>query len=325
MQVKQPHIRNNIKIKISKLNNDSKSKSIDISESEGEEAIENKFINERLKIIDAKIQELNQEKDYYSEYKLESLIKTKIALLYQLGMDKEALETIKDNIYFVPIRRMLIDKARENGNIDQVEKLLKEGMNIALKRGHCGTVTYYIEELLSIYEKQNNNEKYKDLVQETLFKYSRASFKYYKKLKELYKKEQWKNKRDSIIKELESDGEGYHREDLRQIYIEEQYYDKLFHSVMTTPLFEIVARYEKYLKKDFEKQLLEAYQKIVDEKSRFTGKRNYEEVIKILQHMKILKDGEKLVEKMIEEYKVKYANRRLMLEELDKIGKQELV
>lgn len=282
---------------------------------------EDKFINERLKIIDAKIQELNQEKDYYTGYRLESLIKTKIALLYQLGMDKEALETIKDNIYFVPIRRMLIDRERENGNIDQVEKLLKEGMSIALKQGHCGTVTYYIEELLSIYEKQNNNEKYKDLVQETLFKYSRASFKYYKKLKELYTKEQWENKRDSIIKELESDGEGCHRDDLRQIYIEEQYYDKLFHSVMTTPLFEIVVRYEKYLKKDFEKQLLEEYRKIVDEKSRFTGKRNYEEVRKILQHMKTLKDGEKLVEKMIEEYKIKYANRRLMLEELDKIGK----
>lgn len=283
--------------------------------------IENKFINERLKIIDAKIQELNQEKNHYSEYKLESLIKTKIALLYQLGMDKEALETIKDNIYFVPIRKMIIDKEKENGNIDQVEKLLKEGMNIALKRGHCGTVTYYIEELLSIYEKQNNNEKYKDLVQETLFKYSRASFKYYKKLKELYTKEQWENKRDSIIKELESDGEGYHRDNLRQIYIEEQYYDKLFKSIMTTPLFEIIVRYEKYLKKDFEKQLLEEYRKIVDEKSIFTGKRNYEEVRKILQHMKILKDGEKLVEKMIEEYKIKYANRRLMLEELDKIGK----
>lgn len=284
-----------------------------------ENFIEDKFINERLKIIDAKIQELNQEKDHYTEYKLESLIKTKIALLYQLGNDKEALRTIKDNIYFVPIRRMLIDKEREKGNIDQVEKLLKEGMSIAVTRGHYGTVTYYIEELLSIYERQNDNEKYKDLVQETLFKYSRASFKYYKKLKELYTKEQWTNKRDSIIKELESDGEGYHRDDLRQIYIEEQYYNKLFHSVITTPLFEIIVRYEKYLKKDFEKQLLEQYRKIVDEKSRFTGKRNYEEVKKILQHMKTLKDGEKLVEKMIEEYKIKYANRRLMLEELNKV------
>lgn len=128
----------------------------------------------------------------------------------------------------------------------------------------------------SIYEKQNKNEKYKDLVEKTLFKYSRASFKYYKKLKELYTKEQWENKRDSIIKKLESDREGYHRDDLRQIYIEEQYYDKLFQSVMAIPLFEIVVRYEKYLKKDFEKQLLEEYKKIVDEKSRFTGKRNYE-------------------------------------------------
>lgn len=284
-----------------------------------EHFIEDKFVNERLKIIDEKIQELEQQEDHYSEYKLEELIKTKIALLYQLGMDKEAIKTIKENIYYVPIRRMLIDIERKNENIDKVEKLLKEGMKIALKRGHYGTVTYYIEELLSIYKEHNQKEKYKNLVEETLFKYSRGSFKYYKKLKDLYTEEQWKNMKDNIIKILESDGEGYHRDDLRQIYIEEQYYEKLYHSVMSTPLFEIVVKYEKYLKKDFEKQLLEEYQKIVNEKARFTGKRNYEDVRKILQHMKTLKNGEKLVEKLIEEYKIKYANRRLMLEELNKL------
>lgn len=281
--------------------------------------VEDKFIHERLKIIDIKIHELKQEENHYYEYKLESLLKNKIVLLYQLGRDKEALETIKDNIYYVPIRRMLIDRQRDNGNINEVEKLLKDGMKIALKRGHCGTVTYYIEELLSIYEKQNQKEKYKNLVQETLFKYSRASFKYYKKLKELYKEEQWKSKRDNIIKELESDGEGYHRDNLRQIYIEEQYYNKLYNSVMTTPVFEIIVIYEKYLKNDFEKQLLEKYQKIVNEKSKFTGKRNYEDVRKILQHMKTLKNGKKLVEEIVEEYKIRYANRRLMLEELNKL------
>ena len=280
---------------------------------------ENKFINERLKIINGKIQELKRKNDYYSEYKLEDLIKTKIALLYQLEMDEDALKTIEDNIYYVPIRRMLIDIERKKGNIDRVEKLLKEGMEVALKRNHYGTVTYYIEELLSIYENQKQKEKYKNLVKETLLKYNRGSFKYYKKLKELYPKEQWKSKKNSIIKELESDGEGYHRDDLRQIYIEEQYYDKLFKSVMTTPLYEIVVQYEKYLKRDYEQQLLKEYQKIVDEKSKFTGNRNYEEIRKILQHMKTLKNGEALVGKMIEEYKIKYANRRLMIEELNKI------
>ncbi len=281
--------------------------------------IEDKFVDERLKIIDIKIHELKQEENHYYEYKLESLLKTKIALLYQLGRDKEALRTIKDNIYYVPIRRMLIDMQKAEENIESVEKLLQDGMKIELKRGYCGRVTYYIEELLSIYEKQNQKEKYKNLIQETLFKYSRASFKYYKKLKELYTEEQWKIERDTIIKELESNGERYHRDDLRQIYIEEQYYNKLYKSVMTTPLFEIIVRYEKYLKKDFEKQLLEEYQKIINEKSKFTGKRNYEDVRKILQHMKTLKNGKKLVENIVKEYRIKYANRRLMLEELNDV------
>ena len=88
---------------------------------------------------------------------------------------------------------------------------------------------------------------------------------------------------------------------------------------MDTALFEIVVKYEKYLKKDFEKQLLEEYQKIANEKVKFTGKRNYEYVREILQHMKMLKNGEELVKKMVEEYKIKYANRRLLLGELNKI------
>lgn len=91
------------------------------------------------------------------------MIKTKIALLYQLGMDKEAIKTIKENIYYVPIRRMLIDIERKNGNIDKVEKLLKEGMKIALKPGHYGTVTYYIEELLSIYKDIKNKIRKKNI------------------------------------------------------------------------------------------------------------------------------------------------------------------
>lgn len=167
---------------------------------------EDKFVNEKLKVIDEKIQKLKQqEKYYYSDYKMEELIKTKIALLYQLNMDKEAIKTIKENIYYVSIRRMLIDIEMEKGNIDNVEKLLQEGMEISLKQGYHGRVIDYIEELLSIFKAQNQKEKYKNLVEEALFKYSRGDFKYYKKLKELYTEEQWKSIRDNIIKTLEND------------------------------------------------------------------------------------------------------------------------
>lgn len=175
--------------------------------------------------------------------------------------------------------------------------------------------------MLNLYEEQNKKEEYKKLVKEILFKYNRGNFNYYKKLKEICTQEQWESERDRIIEEFEKDGNAYHRDDLRQMYIEEEYYDKLYASVMTTPAIEVLIKYEKYLKKDFEKQLLKQYKKIVDEKSKFTGKRNYEELRKMLEHMKTLKNGEELVEKMVQEYKIKYANRKLMLEELEKMGK----
>lgn len=282
---------------------------------------EDKFVIERLAVTEEKIKALNpkQAGNICVEYRLEELIKTKIALLYQLRMDEEALQTIKDNVCYDDIRKMLIEKEKKNKNIKEVEKLLNDGMKIALKQNRFGTVRDYIEELLAIYKKQNEKEKYEKLVEETLFKYSRANFKYYKKLKELYKEKEWKNKRDSIIEELESTDERYYRDDLRQIYIEEQFWDKLYKSVMAMPSFETLVKYEKYLKKDFEKELLAAYQKLADEKSKYAGKNYYQDVRIILSHMKTLKGGEPLVEKMVEEYKIKYANRRLMLKELNKI------
>lgn len=277
------------------------------------------FINERLNAINENIKKLKEDKDHYSTYKIEKLIRNKIALLQQIGNEENALKTIKDNIYYVPIRKMLIDIEQINGNISEVERLLKDGMNIALQEKHYGTIMYFLECLLELYDKQKQTEKYEKLVRDALFKYNRASFKYYKKLKDVYSKEKWAKEKDKIIKELEKDGEGYHRDDLRQIYIEEKYYDKLYKSVIATPSFDIIIKYEKYLKNDYEEKLLKEYEKIVDENARYTGKNNYQNVRKILEHIKTLKNGKEIVNKKIIEYRIKYSNRRLMLEELNKI------
>lgn len=105
---------------------------------------EDKYINERLKLIEEKIHNLKNKQEYYSEYKIEKLIKTKIALLYQLGEEKEALKTIKDNVYYVSIRNMLIDIEKTNGNIDKVEQILKEGIKTETEKKYHGTVMNYI-------------------------------------------------------------------------------------------------------------------------------------------------------------------------------------
>lgn len=231
-------------------------------------------------MIEEKITNLKEDNDddYYYEYEIEELIKTKVTLLQQIGEEEKAL---KEKCY--------------------------------------GIIVNFADQLLELYYNQKEIEKYKSLLNDVLFKYSRGSYKYYKKLKELYSKEEWKKERDSIIQEFEKDGRGYHTDDLRKIYIEEQYFDKLYKSVMEIPLYEIIINYEKYLKKDYEKEILQEYERIIDEKAQYTLKKNYQEIRDILEHIKTLKNGKELVKNKIEEYKAKYANRPSMLKELNGI------
>ena len=279
-----------------------------------------RYIKDRLKIIEKRIDNLNEDEDsYYYDYKIEDLIKTKVNLLQKIGEEEKALEIIKENIEYTEIRKMLIDIEYKNGNLDKVEELLKDGIKKAVKENYHGTVTDFVDQLLELYISQKEFEKYKSLLKDALFKYSISKYKYYKKLKELYLEEEWKKERDSIIQELEK-GKGYqYIDDLRKIYIEEQYFDKLYKSVIICPTYELMITYEEYLKKHYENEILQVYEKIVDEQSRYAIKKNYQYIRKILEHIKTLKNGKEFVRNKIEEYKTKYANRPLMMEELNKI------
>ena len=110
---------------------------------------------------------------------------------------------------------------------------------------------------------------------------------------------------------------------LIEIYIEEKYFDKLYGLLMKNPDYRIVVQYEEYLKKDYEEQLLKFYAKVAGRQAEYTGRNNYEILRQMLEHMKKLKGGKELVDKMVENYKVKYSNRRVMMEELNKIEKEK--
>ena len=279
-----------------------------------------RYIKDRLQIIEEKITTLKEDEDsYYYKYEIEDILKTKVSLLQKIGEEEKALETIKENIKYTEIRKMLINIEYENGNLDKVEKLLKDGIKNAIKENYYGTAIDFVDKLLELYFNQNETEKYKGLLNDALFKYSRGNYKYYKKLKELYLEEEWKKERDSIIQELEKKEDYLYRDDLRQIYIEEQYFDKLYKSVTRYPTYEVMLKYEEYLIEHYEKEILQVYEKIIDEQAQYAVKKNYQYIGNILRHIKTLKNGKEFVRNKIEEYKTKYANRPLMMEELNNI------
>lgn len=156
-------------------------------------------------------------------YAEENNCKHMVALLYYLENDGQVekkkkirntdnYDKIIDKISENEIKEFVLERLYENYEfqnefrshfVQYFEKTPKKvyerriSQSIYQVIGRKGFIEY--NENYKFYEKQSQKEKYKNLVEETLFKYSRSSFKYYKKLKELYTKEQWKTKRDNII------------------------------------------------------------------------------------------------------------------------------
>lgn len=129
---------------------------------------EDKFIDERLKIIDTKIQELNQEKDHYSECKLESLIKTKIALLYQFGNEDKArklmLEFIKNNPYedeaYMCMQNWYMYNKPDIDKLAEVIDLAEENKHILITDFGYDRLVEFYDNIGDIKNKQKYQELY---------------------------------------------------------------------------------------------------------------------------------------------------------------------
>ena len=275
----------------------------------------------KLEMLNEKLATLKEGKGeaYYGEYSIVACLETIIALLYQLEKDEEAEKIIRENTGYTSILITLIDLEERRGNKKEVIRLLKEGLENNYGKRYRGNVAEFAERLLKSYKELDMQEEYKELISNILFKYIRGRFKYYIMLKELYSKEQWDKKRDKIISIFEKDEKDYSSDYLRKIYIEEGYHKKLFESVIKLNYFEMILEYEKHLRPNYEKELLSQYEKLINEQAKYTGKNNYYSLRKMLEHLKTFDDGVGIVDRLVQEYRVKYKNRRLMLEELDRI------
>lgn len=121
-----------------------------------------------------------------------------------------------------------------------------------------------------------------------------------------------------MLKDLEKENNPYQVEELRKIYIEENYYEQLYKSIMKESSYETLLQYEKYLIDKHGTEILKFYKNSAKELATKTGKLNYKNLVQILKHIKTLTGGEEIAKDIVEECKIKYANRKLMLEELKK-------
>lgn len=276
---------------------------------------EEEYLKEKLIFIDNKAKECLKSKDSWSQhYDLGYLTKWYITILKELKADEKVIENYCKKYWKVSkVRQICIEENINNKNYDKAIDILIESKK--RDKGYPGLVHEYSEKLKELYKKIGDNAKYKNELWDLMLNYDETNIKIFKELKDLYSKEEWINEREKVFKNLKK-----HHYNIENFYLEEKMFEELFKCVIKSKYLDKVHRYEEDLKPMYEEQLLHKYEEEVKKMASSASSRSYyREIANELTRMKEYEGGEELVKKILEDWRVKYKNRRAMMDELKQL------
>ena len=249
------------------------------------------------------------------------LVLRKVNLLLEQNEEQKADDTIRQYLYLTEIRRMEVDKLIARCQYDEAICLLNDGIEIAEREMHSGTVGEWLKMKLDIYEITHRVSEVIDTCR-LLFVVGSDKLIYYSKLKTLVPKEQWKSFLDRMMKEAElSDYFSFVGNDKAEIYVKEKDNDSLF-SLLSSVRYnqlEALMKYAHYLKDTHSEKLIAIYTSLLnDYAERNLGREHYEFIARVLSCIRKLNGGQAVVKSLVAEFRIKYKRRPAMMEVLGK-------
>lgn len=252
------------------------------------------------------------------KYERERAQPFKLDLLRKFKSEKEVEKYINKHISNSLIRTKEIERAFKNKDFERVIHLSEDGIKCD-EKDKPGLVKVWYNWLLKVAQAEKNTDK--------VIKYSRWLFinnfhpeqDYYQILKKNIEDEKWHPFLEEIIKEITPNKRWTYTELLRNIYIKEEWWDRLFIMVKQNPTIQNIQQNEPYLSKDHASELIELYsQRITNYVENNVGRNHYQTACRYLRRMKKL-GGNKKVNELIDFFRKKYPQRRALMDELTRV------
>jgi len=252
------------------------------------------------------------------KYELEYAQSFKLDLLRKYKDEKEVEKYINEHISNASIRTKELEKAFKSKNFERVIELSESGIKCD-KQDKPGLVKAWYNWLLKVAQAQKNTAK--------IIEYSRFLFidnfypeqDYYQILKENSKAENWHPFLEEIIKEITPKTRWTYTTLIRKIYINEEWWDRLFLMLKQNLSLENIEQNEPYLAKNYSSELIELYsERITHYVENFVGRNHYQTACKYLRRMKKL-GGNDQVNNLIVSFRKQYPQRKALMEELNRV------
>jgi len=283
------------------------------------------FINNQLKLAS----------DEGDSYKKDHFLVQKIEFLRATGNTSEAEKLVRQHLDVEDIRRGEVNTLVKKEDFHAAKKLIAEGIEIARKQKHPGTIKDWEKDLLHIAHLENDKEKIRYYTK--AFAFDRGFDRtYYKQWKDTFSTSEWTEEIEKYISEKiagvelqyqQNKGKFWYSPDtllldlLAPIYIEEQYWDRLLSLMSKETDLDRLLRYHDCLAKIFPLQLLAIYIPAFMRKiDTVSNRREYTDLAaKMSMVIKSIPDGKDEVIAIAEEINRKYPRRPAMVQELNKV------
>ncbi len=289
-----------------------------------------------LNFVDREIKKTSA--DGYS-YRKEYFISRKISFLKAIGNFDVAQQLVHENLDIVEIRQEEVNSLIAAKDLLSAKKLIIEGIKIAQKKEHPGTVAKWEKELLRIATLENDKGMVRQYTK--YFAFNRGfNPDYYHQWKNTFTVEEWEEEIEKYIEDRITDvalqyqknkGKVWYLPDtvlldlLAPVYIEEKYWDRLLALMSKETDLDKLLQYHRHLVKIYPIQLLAIYVPAFERKGDVAGgRREYADlVIKMEKVIKDIPEGKDEIIAIAEGLIRKYPRRPAMIQELNAlIGKR---
>lgn len=252
-----------------------------------------------------------------SEYEIEYAQVFKLELLRRFKED-EVEKYINQHLSNHLIRKNEIELAFEKEDFRRVIKLSKDGIKIN-ENNKPGLIKVWYNWLLKVAQAQKNTSNIIVYARILLIDNFYPEQDYYQILKDHIETEDWHSFLEEIIEEITPKTAWTYTDLIREIYIKEAWWDRLFLLLKQNTSLSIIEQNEPYLAKDFSPELINLYSESITEYiEENVGRKYYKTACRYLRRMKKL-GGNDQVEDLVKFFQKQYPRRKALIEELNNV------
>ncbi|MDR1478124.1 MAG: SWIM zinc finger family protein [Planctomycetaceae bacterium] len=249
-----------------------------------------------------------------SSYEAEIILKRKIDLYKLNEQPKKAWEIIEENIQIESFCKKLAEKKIKEKKFAEAKKLIENYLGKNQNKTHR-TSWDWNKLLLEIAQK----EKDTPTIREISFTFIKDNFdaEYFKIYKSTFADKEWAAAFEQLFTRYKNKGINAYsdRNSAADILVAENAVERLMEFVEKRLSVELVERYYEHFATNFPQKTLLMFRKVLDKYAKDNAGRNvYEHIALLLKKMQKIDGGKKFVKEMVEQYRVRYKNRKAMRE-----------